>query len=331
MDASLVIPTHNRRQTLLGTLEALARVEYPRDRWEIVVVDDGSEDGTSDAVEGYAKSQSLPLSCIRQAQSGPAAARNRGAREARGWALLFLDDDIHVQPSFVRDHLEALKTNRGCWTVGRVVQRPEMRHTPFGRYREILWESFNDAHPSSAASDTAGITAQNLSLPRADFERLGGFDEEVRIASCEDLLLGVQARAVGIRVLYDPRIVGVHDDWAITLERFCERQRLYSISDVLLWHRLGAASPRLAVVCVNGPLRWRHDGVALLAKKVLKAGLAARISRRLLLAVAGIVERIVPDSRLCRRLYETNVAVAIFRGVREGLRRYPIPANHPLP
>ena len=331
MDTSLVIPTHDRRRTLIRTLDALCRVDYPAGRWEVIVVDDGSNDGSSEAVRALAAAGALPVSCLSQPPRGPAAARNRGARAARGAKLIFLDDDIRVEADFVSRHVAALDANPGCWILGRVVQRPEMRQTPFGRYREILWESFHAAHSATQAAETEGMGAANLSLPRADLERLGGFDEEVRIASCEDMLLGIRAREAGIRVLYEPGIVGVHDDWAVTLERFCERQRLYSISDVLLFRRLGGHSPRLTVICRNGPLRWREDGLSLSLTKLAKALLASPPLRAALTVAAKVVGRLAPDTRPSHALYEAAIAVSIFRGVREGFRLHPARPSDPSP
>lgn len=331
MDVSLVIPTHNRRRTLIATLDALCSVCYPSGRWEVIVVDDGSKDGSSEAVHDLAVAGALPISCLSQPPRGPAAARNRGARAARGAKLIFLDDDIRVGADFVSRHVAALDANPGCWIVGRVVQRPEMRQTPFGRYREARWESFHSAHPGAGVSETEGMGAANLSLPGADFEKLGGFDEEVRIASCEDMILGIKARAAGIRVLYDPGIVGVHDDWAVTLESFCERQRLYAISDVLLFRRLGQRSPRLAVIRRNGPLRWREDGPSLSLKKLVKGFLSSPPLRATLTGAAKAIEQLAPDTRLSHGLYEAAIAVSISRGVREGFRLHPVRRSDPSP
>jgi GT2 family glycosyltransferase len=166
------------------------------------------------------------------------------------------------------------------------------------------------------------MTAANLSLPRLDFFSLGGFDPSFTIASCEDWELGLRARSRGIRVLYDPRIVVMHHDWASSLGGFCERQRLYSIADVLLWRKYGDASPRCQVVRQNSPVDWASDSAALIAKKILKWLLASRIGIKSVHSACRLVESLAPDSRLNRGAYDVAVALAIFRGVHEGLRRY---------
>src|SRR5262249_12219137 len=152
-------------------------------RWEVVVVDDGSSDGTEEAVRGWVAGRDVNVRYLRQANAGPAAARNRGAAAARGEALVFIDNDILVEPSFLRLHLEALATHPGCWVIGRITHPSAVRSTPFGRYRDALHEGFYDLYTAGGCCETDGLTAANLSLPAADFRRLGGFDETITIAS----------------------------------------------------------------------------------------------------------------------------------------------------
>ena len=316
---SVIVPTYNRRSVLLRTLGAVARTTYPRDWWELIVIDDGGSDGSEETVRRWAKDAAVSLRYVRQENSGPGAARNRGASMARGEFLVLLDNDIVVAPEFLRLHVEALQANPGCWIAGRITHREALRATPFGRYRDFVWEQFHRKAPPAQISETLLGSAANMSLPAADFQRLNGFDESFTIASSEDWDLGIRARAAGIRVLYHPGIVGFHDDWAINLEHFCERQRLYSQSDVLLWQKYGEASPRIRVVRENGPHDWHRDHAGLLAKKTVKQLLATAAGRGVVRGLCGAAERLVPDSRISRRLYEICVALAIFRGVREGL------------
>jgi len=320
--ASIVVPTFNRSDALLETLHALARMDYPADRWEAIVVDDGSTDGTAERLHHWIKERGAPVRCIEQKNSGPAAARNRGAAEARGETLIFIDNDIGVQPDFVRAHLQTLSENSGCWVIGRIVHPPQISNTPFGCYRNAVWESFHELHAREGVTETAGMSAANVSMPASDFKQLGGFDEDFTIASSEDWDLGMRARQRGIRVVYNPQIVVVHNDWAVSLERFCERQRLYSVSDVLLWRKYGESSPRARLVHENTPVRWSVDPPGLIAKKILKTALSLQISSLMVRTACKVSERFVPGGKLNRRAYNLAVGQAIFSGVREGLKRY---------
>jgi GT2 family glycosyltransferase len=317
-----VIPTHNRREPLLTTLARLCDVQYQDARWEVIVVDDGSEDGTDLALREQTALNGINLRYLWQENSGPAAARNRGAAAADGDVLIFMDDDILVEPDFIAQHVEALLQHPGCWVSGRIVHPEQLRDTPFGEYRDAVWERFHRQHPQNRLSETTGGSAANLSLWAADFERLGGFDEGFHTPSCEDWDLGIRARAAGIRVMYHPLLVTQHMDWAAqSLEHFCDRQRLYSIADVLLWRKYGELSPRLTVVLRNTPVRWGKDSLSLTWKKAAKGLLATGLGQRFLRAICREVERAVPRTALSRWTYDVAVAVAIFRGVREGLGR----------
>jgi GT2 family glycosyltransferase len=214
-----------------------------------------------------------------------------------------------------------LRDHQDAWVIGRVVHPEALRGTPFGRWRDDQWERFHREQPGGLA-ETVGITAAHLALPRRDFLRLGGFDERFPLAGCEDAELGLRARAAGVRILYDPENLVVHDDWATSLPRYCERQRLYAVTDALLFRTYGARSPRAALVRANAP-RSREDSARARARKAAKALLATRPGRAVLAACCAIAERIWPDRAPSHRFYQLAVGVAIFRGVREGLRRFP--------
>lgn len=318
---ALVIPNFERPESLLETLSSVSQIDYPKSRWQVIVVDDGSSPKTIGYVCDWIQTAGTPVRLLQQEHRGPAAARNAGARAASARVLIFIDNDITVAPDFVRRHLQTLDAQPGCWVIGRSILPPHVRRTPFGRYRDDQWEAFHSAHGAPGVSETTGMTAQNLSLQAKDFEALGGFDEEFSIASCEDWELGLRARASGIRIVYDPGIVVVHNDWAITLHQFCERQRLYSESDVLLWRKYGAASPRAHLVRENLPVRW-DDPVRLVLKKAVKAVLSTDLGIGLVRAACALLERAAPNASWIYRAYSLAVALSIFRGVRHGIARY---------
>ncbi len=322
LDASVVIPTFNRRHALTETLSALAAVEFPRPRWEVIVVDDGSSDGTDGLLREWECSGRLPLRWRGLSNSGPASARNAGAASSRGRTLIFIDNDILVPPGFLREHLATLEANPGCWVIGRIIHPQAVRATPFGRYRDALWESFHAEYGGRGLVEIPGMTAANVALPRGTFEKLGGFDPAFTIASGEDWDLGMRARRAGVRILYNPEIVVVHNDWAIDLDRFCLRQELYSASDVLLFRKYGPRSPRASLVLQNSRAIYGRTPLSHLAKYALRWLLVRTVPSAVTNATCEAVGRLFPDSRVAHRAYEAAVALAIFRGVHEGVRRY---------
>ena len=319
---SVIIPTYNRIDALRQTLSALETVQYPSDRWEVVVVDDGSSDGTEEMVQNWIRRSHIHIRYFRQANGGPASARNRGAFEASGELLIFIDNDIVVPCDFIELHVAAHGDNPGSWVMGRVVQPPEFSSTPFGRYRNELCEGFH-REKGDTLIEIDRISTANLSLSADEFRRLGGFDEAFTIASSEDWELGQRAMKIGIRLFYQPRIVAMHNDWAGTLESYRERQWLYSVSDVLLWRKYGERSIRAQLVLENAPVDWLRDRPFLIAKKILKSVLATRCGQIFLLGWCRFGERYFPYSSMNNLAYRLVLGAAIFRGVREGFRRYP--------
>src|SRR5687767_5128657 len=97
---SIIIPTYARPKQLAVCLEAIARLNYPRDRFEVIVVDDGSESPPEHVVKSF--SERLSLTLLAQPNSGPASARNTGAWEAKGEFLAFVDDDCAPDAGWLR-------------------------------------------------------------------------------------------------------------------------------------------------------------------------------------------------------------------------------------
>lgn len=324
MDISVVIPNHNRKHILLQTLSALSRCEFPSDCWELIIVDDGSTDDSVPAIIDFSRTFSFTVRCISIHNSGPATARNRGAAEAIGRFLIFLDNDIIVNPDFLRLHFDALLANPKSWIIGRITHSEDLRSTPFGRYRHDLWETFHREHLPNSIQITVGITAANLSLPRDDFQKLGGFDTSFSIASCEDWDLGFRARNLGIIVLYYPRISVIHNDWAINLDKFCERQLMYAISDVQLWLKHGDTIPRYDLICENKIIVWCKDPFFLIIRKSFKSLLSFFIIRKFIHILAWLSEFFFPDTSFTIFFYRLAISIAIFRGVRDGTSRYSV-------
>ena len=232
---TVVVPTYRRPEAVERTLHALLDVDYPSERYEIIVVDDGSKDATEAAVQrvidGRATGERVRY--LAQDNSGAATARNRGARAAQGDVLVFVDDDILVAPDHVARHLALLADNRLALTNGHWEFTPEvlavLRTTPFGRFRIEVEEWVKDTLPKQAVEnglvEPSAATACNLGIWRDFFWEVGGFDESFPVAGYEDQDFSHRAVAAGARILYDQSIRLLHNDQRVTLEQFCARQR----------------------------------------------------------------------------------------------------------
>src|SRR5215471_18573985 len=193
--ASIIITTYNRRDALIETLIALGHQTVAPHLYEIIVIDDGSPDRTSEV----ASLVDLPchLKVLRQPRNlGISAGRNLGISNARGRYLILLSDDLIVPQNFVSTHIETLEAYPGCWVVGGIRQLDSVASTPFGRYLDGLEKSWEEARKSALVAENiwemSWPTARNLSLPAADLRRTGVFDEQFR-TSCEDQDLAHEA------------------------------------------------------------------------------------------------------------------------------------------
>ncbi len=178
---SIVIPTYNRRDNLAVCLQAIARLDYPRDRYEVLVVDDGGNTPLEDVVSQF--DTELNLKLVRQANAGPAAARNAGAFNARGEILAFTDDDCEPDAAWL-DALYLCFANTpqaaiGGRTLNSLPQN--IYSTATDMLIEYLYGYLNP-NPRQAQF----FTSNNLALPSEAFKELGGFNTSFPLAAGED-------------------------------------------------------------------------------------------------------------------------------------------------
>ncbi len=129
---SVVVPTRGRPGALKRCLESLSRQDYPTDAFEIVVIDDGSPQPVT--LPDFGSGASLTLQ--RQAQGGPAAARNHGLEHARGEYVAFIDDDCEASPDWLRELVSALQQHPGAGVGGPVVN--DLARNPFSEASQAL-------------------------------------------------------------------------------------------------------------------------------------------------------------------------------------------------
>ena len=207
--ATVVIPSHARAAQLARTLRALASQTLPGDRYEVIVVLDGGGDGVP------LPGASFACRLLRQPHRGSGAARNRGAREARAPILVFLDDDMEAAPSLLEQHLAAQRETPGL--VLGAFSTPLPADAPLVARAVADWWTAEQAARLRAdyVPSHRDCWSGNMSLPRALFEAVGGFDEAFgRHASGTDVELGARLLACGVHVRYVPEAAAVHHERA---------------------------------------------------------------------------------------------------------------------
>jgi len=206
---SVIVPAYNAERTLPDCLGALAGQAPAGPDVEVVVVDDGSTDGTADAAARYPD-----VTVVRQAQQGPAAARNAGARKAAGEILLFTDADCVPEHDWVAQMTAAFSDPSVAAVKGAYRTRQQ---SLVARFAQVEFEeryALLERRPSIDFVDT-----YSAAFRTRDFWEAGGFDPAFPYPNNEDVDLSYRLARTGRRMVFNPRAIVYHRH-AETLRRY---------------------------------------------------------------------------------------------------------------
>lgn len=198
---SVVIPTYQRRDSLLRVLGSLSRQTLPAGAFEVIAVVDGSTDGTAEAARGLAVPYAL--SVLEGSNRGRARACNAGVRAATGDVVILLDDDMEASPEFLAGHAQAHAGAGRCGVVGAAPIVVSPASPPFVRYmadgfRKRLARLGQPGYRLTFRDTYTG----NFSAPREALLAVGGFDEAFQVYGHEDYELALRLQAAGVELAY---------------------------------------------------------------------------------------------------------------------------------
>ena len=213
MFISVIIPTYNRLHILKKCLLALEKQQESKlyEGYEILVVDDGSTDGTINFLQNEATYLSH-VQLIKQDHAGPGVARNNGVSSAIGDVIIFIDSDLIVTKTFLSSHAKALlqtwakSNNHLCFTYGAVINTANFSNPTSERHklRDISWAYF---------------ATGNVAIDKATLLKAGLFDPAFKLYGWEDLELGERLRLMGVKLIKCPAAVGYHWHPSLTLNQ----------------------------------------------------------------------------------------------------------------
>jgi glycosyltransferase involved in cell wall biosynthesis len=178
---SIVIPTYNRPDRLRTCLEAIAKIEYPRENFEVIVVDDGSKVPLDPIVVPF--KTDLTLKLLRQENAGPASARNTGSAIATGKFIVFTDDDCLPAANWLSILATQFESNSQALIGGQTINAlPENVYSTASQLLiDYIYEYYNQGEATANF-----FASNNFALPVEKFKSIAGFDTTFPLAAGED-------------------------------------------------------------------------------------------------------------------------------------------------
>jgi glycosyltransferase involved in cell wall biosynthesis len=222
---SIIIPTFNRDRLLRAMLESLGYSLGDKEDVEVLIIDNGSRDNTAEVYSAVKRLfPKIQWRYFYEPMPGLLSGRHRGAKEARGEILSYLDDDVLLSPTWLEGLREAFRDPEIALVGGPSI--PEFEGEP-PEWLTDMWEehdgrrmlpalSLIDSGPSVRAEDPLYVWGLNFSIRRAVFERCGGFNPDCIPATLQryqgdgETGLSLKVRAAGFRTLYHPHAAVKH-------------------------------------------------------------------------------------------------------------------------
>jgi glycosyltransferase involved in cell wall biosynthesis len=206
---SIVVPAYNAANTIGHCLAALARQSAPAKDFEVIVVDDGSTDGTGDIVKQF------PVRYFRQPNRGPASARNLGAREAGGEIILFTDSDCVPDGNWVKEMTAPFKDPdiaavKGAYRTSQRSLTARFAQVEFAERFRML----------TKADSIDMVDTYSAAFRRDVFFGAGGFDESFPVANNEDTELSYKLAGQGHRMVFNPNAIVCHLNHPDSITRY---------------------------------------------------------------------------------------------------------------
>lgn len=326
MYVSVIIPTYNRKESVLRTLTSLSQQTLPTDQYEVLVVDDGSSDGTFSIAE-----QGFPFAMhyVRQENQGATIARNQGVLKSRGEILVFIDDDVTISPQTLESLAEVCSQRDKVLVMGTLL----LRSNNLSVFTKIMVTSHDS--PSVDNEDKfvpfTECNTELLSVKRSDFLDIGMLQDPTDgrgWPNWDDVDFGYRAHLKGFRLLQSYKAIGEHWDYSISdWGAACRRWQRASKSAVLLFNTHPGLQPHIPMLHDKTPIAWKQDSPVLIVRKLARHVASSKLILGSMGKSARILERYYPSPEVLRPLYRWLNGGYMFRGYREGLREYGIMRN----
>ncbi len=274
---SIIIPTHNRPDELNKCLNAVADLNYPKSRFEVVVVNDGGEASIGRIIDHW--KQKVSIVSTWQRQSGPASARNSGAKIAKGKYLAFTDDDCLPQASWLTEFEACLEKHPDSIIGGRTLNL--LDHNIYSTASQLICE-LAYKHYNENGKQPTFFCSNNMVLPRERFYEINGFDENFRTA--EDRELCKRWTNNGLRMIYAPEAI-INHSHQLTFSGFVKQHFKYGRGSYRFYNKKSLHGPGY----FKGLLRFNFNPKNLLGYPLKKYNAVRAIRLSVLLLIWQLI------------------------------------------
>ena len=305
---SVIVPAYNSGKTLEVCLKSLSKQTFPSEKYEVIIVNDGSTDNTNIILS------SLPyvylFKVIHHSKNrGHAAARNTGIKNAKGDSLIFLDSDMEVEEDFIEKHVSYHGKSGVIGVLGSIL--PDIEN-PYDKYQRYLYESKRGAAKFDINKPIPFNTFifNNTSIKRTIFEKTGLFDENIKMYGGEDTEFSYRVwKHYPDGLYHDPSILVIHHHYRTIeqaldiIEEFGEKVVPYLIKK----------HPDLAKLYGISFLNCKIDDI-IFKTSLIKSTIGFSIRRKLMQNLTMRLYKIAPFP-LSNPLVRLLMASSLLRGI----------------
>ena len=318
-DLTITISSYNRDDKVLETVRRLFESDFSGfENIELIVVDDGSPRPVKDALDGLADIPAvIDMRLIRQENAGIGATRNRGFREAQADLVLFLDDDILLHPTTLKEIVEAHRTGPGAVIFGNY---PFISHETEALHQFARGLYGYDAITAGEASfeKVNAITSGLLWVDKSKFKETKDFyRDDLSIPAAEEYEIIVRFHKMGIPIFRAQHICAIHNHH-LELKWLVQQQYKYGMGTAEAF----AKYPDITVLESFAGLKRKMDGLGKRdARNLLKMALASSFGRKALLFYAQATEKLFQNKNR-NFLFGILASAYYWAGYRDGLKRF---------
>ncbi len=205
----MIVPVYNNQAYINKCLEALLKQTYEHKDYEVIVVDDGSCDNTANIVKA------CTVKYIYQTNQGPAAARNRGVKEAEGEIILFTDSDCMPDSNWISEMLKPFKDMDVAAVKG--AYRTEQKRI-MARFAQLEFEERFEMLKRAGSIDM--VDTYSAGFRKEIFRKTGGFDTSFPVANNEDTELSYRMSMLGLKMVFNPKAIVYHLNHPDSVRRY---------------------------------------------------------------------------------------------------------------